>query len=487
MRRSNVFVSYSHEDKKWLEKLRPFLKTLERGGGIKPWDDTQLRPGSKWKIEIKKALGETKVAVLLVSQAFLASDFIADEELTHFLKASEETGLTILWVAVSPSTWQQSPISQFQAANDPKRPLDSFSGSRLRNELVKIAQEILRCAQATQAGSDDSNLPRRSESVERSEPTQDQLQRDFPEFVTGAQASLYTRAMVAIRESLPLLQGVYSLDLDADQKDVRMVRQTVERDLNNLVEELGHPGQPSYSAVCQRFQSLLGQDISTGSSVRIESDPNRVTGNLGLLRNVCGLGSGAFVDTIDDEQNVTNFRIVVDYVTSLAWSWINNLNFFGPNPTCASLGTQLYYVSIQLSAIAEALQVLTSALDAASIGPARRRTLMLENRLGSAPVFLEDVLSLVSKFASSEGPRMVHTGSKYVLTTSFLPELSRLIDFLQNAASPANRASLPNGYGTPQVRVALNELQDELEELLRLCVIGMKVAVDPLTDADTSR
>ena len=37
----NVFVSYSHRDKAWLERVQVHLKPLARGGRLDLWDDTR--------------------------------------------------------------------------------------------------------------------------------------------------------------------------------------------------------------------------------------------------------------------------------------------------------------------------------------------------------------------------------------------------------------------------------------------------------------
>ena len=52
-----------------------------RAGDLKLWDDSQIRPGKKWKEEIGRALESAKVALMLVSDAFLASDFVVSKEL----------------------------------------------------------------------------------------------------------------------------------------------------------------------------------------------------------------------------------------------------------------------------------------------------------------------------------------------------------------------------------------------------------------------
>ncbi len=63
--REEVFVSYSHKDKKWLDEVLTHLKPYLRSSSITVWSDRQIQPGSKWLKEIQLALARTKVAVLL--------------------------------------------------------------------------------------------------------------------------------------------------------------------------------------------------------------------------------------------------------------------------------------------------------------------------------------------------------------------------------------------------------------------------------------
>ena len=62
-----VFISYSHADRRFLDRLHVFLKPLERERFIDWWDDTRITPGDDWRKAIKDALDTTQVALLMLS------------------------------------------------------------------------------------------------------------------------------------------------------------------------------------------------------------------------------------------------------------------------------------------------------------------------------------------------------------------------------------------------------------------------------------
>jgi hypothetical protein len=141
--RSKVFISYSHSDVRWLKRLQVHLAPLEREGKIDRWDDTRIRTSQQWRDEIRKAVDATKVAVLLVSADFLASAFIADNELPPLLAAAKIDGAFIMPVIISPCRFAETPtLSAFQAVNPPSSPLVGMRQHNREAVWVKLTNDI---------------------------------------------------------------------------------------------------------------------------------------------------------------------------------------------------------------------------------------------------------------------------------------------------------------------------------------------------------
>ena len=135
--RLDVFISYSHDDDpKWLDRIRVHLARLIREGEVHLWDDRQIKAGKHWREEIRTALAQARVAVLLISADFYASDFIANDELPPLLEAERQRGLVILGVHINYSSFDSDrTLSEYQTINPPDEPLESL-GTKAEQEKV---------------------------------------------------------------------------------------------------------------------------------------------------------------------------------------------------------------------------------------------------------------------------------------------------------------------------------------------------------------
>jgi hypothetical protein len=139
--RDQVFVCYSHKDANWLDRLQVHLKPLEREGIVDLWSDRRLELGDQWRKEIEGALSRARIALLLVSADFMASDFIQEAELPKLLSAAEQGGCRVIPILVGPSLFMETPsLSRFQHANPGSVTLSEMSPVKSEKVLAKIAR-----------------------------------------------------------------------------------------------------------------------------------------------------------------------------------------------------------------------------------------------------------------------------------------------------------------------------------------------------------
>ncbi len=101
-----VFISYSHKDEDWKDRLRPHLGVLERADRITIWDDRRIGGGEEWYEEIREAMDLAAVAVCLISADFLSSKFCTEEEVPYLLTRRERHGMILIPVLLRPCAWK---------------------------------------------------------------------------------------------------------------------------------------------------------------------------------------------------------------------------------------------------------------------------------------------------------------------------------------------------------------------------------------------
>jgi hypothetical protein len=82
-----VFISYAREDQSWAERLYMDLRKQE----IDVWLDVRcLKPGASWKMEIRKAIRESRYFILLISKRSVTKRGFVQRELKEALQSSKE-------------------------------------------------------------------------------------------------------------------------------------------------------------------------------------------------------------------------------------------------------------------------------------------------------------------------------------------------------------------------------------------------------------
>ena len=65
MTKPTVFISYSHKDEAWKDRVVTHLTVLQKQGMLDAWDDRRIRAGEDWYGEIQEAMDAASVAVLV--------------------------------------------------------------------------------------------------------------------------------------------------------------------------------------------------------------------------------------------------------------------------------------------------------------------------------------------------------------------------------------------------------------------------------------
>lgn len=176
-----VFICYAradnkspHEAGRWLDRVMSMLGPLNIQG-IRIWSDQDVKPGADWQQDLQQALRKARVAILLISQAFLNSDFIRNSELPVLLMRAKEGGLKILPIILEESMFHaakfkypdpntgphEALLSSLQTVNPPDEGLKDLKKAKQNKILKQVGDMVLKLVrgEATSASASSSQKP----------------------------------------------------------------------------------------------------------------------------------------------------------------------------------------------------------------------------------------------------------------------------------------------------------------------------------------
>jgi internalin A len=121
----SLFISYAHSDDRFRDELRGALTAYERKGEINnTWDDTDIVPGQRWEPELLGKLEQADIIVLLLSNAFIKSQYCYVEEMQRALVRHAAGECAIVPIVVRACAFDQLPIGQIQAIVPGRKPIE---------------------------------------------------------------------------------------------------------------------------------------------------------------------------------------------------------------------------------------------------------------------------------------------------------------------------------------------------------------------------
>lgn len=136
-----VFFSYSREDKPLRDELEKHLSSLRRRGVISSWHDRQIAAGAEWEKEIDAHLQSADIILLLISPAFIYSDYCYEIELPNALARHDAGEACVVPILLRPvEGWEDLPFARLQVYPSGGKPVTEWD--RPDSAYVDIAKGI---------------------------------------------------------------------------------------------------------------------------------------------------------------------------------------------------------------------------------------------------------------------------------------------------------------------------------------------------------
>ncbi len=188
-----IFIAYAREDRRWFEEgagnypLIPHLQKSLQNEGVTVWWDKRIPVSAPWKEEIEREIDNADLAILIISQDFLNSDFIKNVELPRIEQRTKIGKLKVTSIIVGYCDWRSIPlVAEHQILYGDETPLIEYINDiakldKIRFEILEKIRSVIK--KELEIQENKSTLPQQEDQKEKI------AKRDWkPYLITGVLA-----------------------------------------------------------------------------------------------------------------------------------------------------------------------------------------------------------------------------------------------------------------------------------------------------------
>lgn len=135
-----IFISYSHTDKLYKDKIRRALHPLVLNNTLKIWEDGELIPGALYNKEIKQHLNDSDIIIYLLSIDFFCSEYILEHEYTPVIEKWKRGEVRLVGVLVTNCAFQSTDFGQIHLLPSAAKPLNLWEP--IETGLIDVVRGI---------------------------------------------------------------------------------------------------------------------------------------------------------------------------------------------------------------------------------------------------------------------------------------------------------------------------------------------------------
>lgn len=151
-----AFISYSHKDSNYLERLKVHLAQMKRDGLITEWTDEEIHAGGSLNNTISDALTSSKLFLALLSPDYIASNYCYNKEFETAQRMQEVGEIIIVPIIVEPCDWQGTPFGNLKALPKDGKAVSEWTNAN--NAFLNVIEELRRLTTLLKSTASIKNL-----------------------------------------------------------------------------------------------------------------------------------------------------------------------------------------------------------------------------------------------------------------------------------------------------------------------------------------